>query len=112
MIASTLVEARRLNPQRELALRWEDGHQATIPWRVLRGFCPCAGCQGHHAAAITFRPAGDPDLESVAAVGAYALSLGFADGHGTGIYSFDLLRRMCPCESCTTSAGPVEHRSL
>ena len=112
MMAHALVEARQVAPRRELHLRWEDGHSAAFPWRLLRGFCPCAACQGHHAQAITFHPAGDPDLDSIAPVGTYALSLGFADGHGTGIYSFDLLRRLCPCESCTATAGEAEQRAL
>ena len=35
-----------------------------------------------------------------AAVGNYAIQVEFSDGHATGIYSFDALREMCPCEAC------------
>ena len=34
------------------------------------------------------------------AVGNYALQIDFNDGHTTGIYSFDYLRTICPCEDC------------
>jgi hypothetical protein len=34
------------------------------------------------------------------AVGNYALSIDFSDGHATGIYSYDFLRSMCPCAEC------------
>jgi DUF971 family protein len=37
---------------------------------------------------------------SVAAVGNYALQFGWSDGHATGIYSFEYLRRLCPCPRC------------
>ena len=33
-------------------------------------------------------------------VGNYAVSLTWQDGHSTGIYSFRLLRQLCPCEAC------------
>ena len=42
------------------------------------------------------------DLKATRAelVGNYALTLLFSDGHSTGIYSFEYLRRECPCKDC------------
>jgi len=37
---------------------------------------------------------------SVAPIGNYALHFGWSDGHDTGIYTFDYLRRLCPCSRC------------
>jgi DUF971 family protein len=37
---------------------------------------------------------------SAHAVGHYAIQIDFTDGHATGIYSFDYLRTICPCEDC------------
>ena len=34
------------------------------------------------------------------AVGNYAIQIEFSDGHATGIYSFEHLREICPCEEC------------
>ena len=28
------------------------------------------------------------------------MRLTWSDGHGTGIYRFDFLREICPCEKC------------
>src|SRR6185503_19680770 len=30
-----------------MEIAWGDGVTLRYPHRVLRGFCPCAGCQGH-----------------------------------------------------------------
>ena len=39
-------------------------------------------------------------------VGLYALQPIWQDGHDTGIYSFDLLRKICGCDECAaTRAG-------
>ena len=38
-------------------------------------------------------------------VGKYALSFSFSDGHGTGIYPFEALRRMCLCAECSPHPG-------
>jgi DUF971 family protein len=37
-------------------------------------------------------------------VGQYAIRIDWSDGHNTGIYSFDHLRKICPCESCRAVA--------
>ena len=40
------------------------------------------------------------ELTHVEGVGNYAVSLTWQDGHNTGIYSFRLLRSLCPCAAC------------
>ncbi len=100
------LEVRRLPEQRRLRLTWSDGHVGEYDYRYLRGWCPCAFCQGHGALALSFHePAGEIDLAAVEVVGQYALGFRFSDGHGSGIYRFDLLRRLCPCPRC--ASGPV-----
>ena len=42
----------------------------------------------------------DPRLEKIEAVGNYAINLGWADGHDTGIYSYAYLRELCSCDEC------------
>lgn len=46
-------------------------------------------------------------------IGNYAIGLRWGDGHDTGIYPFDYLRKICPCQTClansttsTTFSGP------
>lgn len=41
-------------------------------------------------------------LTGATQVGSYAVQLRWQDGHDTGIYTFELLRRLCPCEECAT----------
>lgn len=78
---------------RVFEITWADGRESKLPHRILRGYCPCAGCQGH-SGGVAFVAAGDPELREVQQVGNYALELGWGDGHATGIYPFVYLRRL------------------
>jgi len=48
-----------------------------------------------------------PRPTDVKPVGHYAVSFSWNDGHSSGIYSWDYLRRVCQCSECTahTAAG-------
>lgn len=95
------TELRRLPESRRLRIVWSDGHQAEYDYDYLRGYCPCAGCQGHHALSVTFRaPTVAVTPIAIEPVGNYAVAFQWSDGHSTGIYRFDFLRRICPCEGC------------
>jgi DUF971 family protein len=95
------TEARRLPEQRRLRLVWDDGHAGEYAYQELRGWCPCALCQGHDALDIVYHPpAGPVDLVALDQVGNYALSFVWSDGHRSGIYRFDFLRGLCPCPLC------------
>lgn len=99
-----LTEVRRRPSERILALTWSDGHSADFDYDYLRGFCPCAMCQGHAASAIRFRaPARPADLTTIEPVGNYGISLAWSDGHATGIYRFDFLKTLCPCTECASA---------
>ncbi|MEM1030202.1 MAG: DUF971 domain-containing protein [Myxococcota bacterium] len=75
----------------ETEITWADGTRAVYPNVILRGFCPCATCQGH-GGTIEFVEGGSADLRDLKPVGHYALNLVWADGHSTGIYTFTYLR--------------------
>jgi DUF971 family protein len=87
------VNVKAPHGARELVITWGDGQKSSYPHEILRGFCPCATCQGH-SGAIRFVTGGDLDLREIEQVGNYALGLTWADGHSTGIYSFRLLRTL------------------
>lgn len=70
---------------------WADTTQSRVPNAILRGYCPCAGCQGH-GGQIAFQPGHDATLKDIEPVGNYALRLVWGDGHGSGLYSFTYLR--------------------
>ena len=84
----------------ELAIRWQDGREDFIPLERLREACPCASCQGEPDALGRVvrpeRPAGpgSAQLRGYDFVGGYAVQFSWGDGHNTGIYSHDYLRRL------------------
>ena len=101
MAEIVLTEVRRRPDDRCLRLTWDDGHQADFDFDYLRGYCPCATCQGHGSATVTYQPPAQPvTVVAIEPVGNYAISLAFSDRHDTGIYRFDFLRQICPCEAC------------
>jgi DUF971 family protein len=90
---------------------WGDGHESHYEFAYLREQCPCALCDderkkkallGAVASGAVILPMYKPRAKarSAAAVGNYAVQIGFTDGHSTGIYSFDYLRTICPCADC------------
>lgn len=91
-------------------ITWSDGHTSRYDFAYLRDNCPCAVCNDERArkeslsdgARASVLPMFKPraTAKSAKAVGNYAIHIEFSDGHSTGIYSFDHLREICPCEAC------------
>jgi DUF971 family protein len=92
---------------------WKDGHRSAWSFAWLRNACPCATC--HEERDKTGRPAGVPKPKAqallmmyeepprpveVTPVGKYAIKFKWNDGHESGIYSWEYLRRVCQCEAC------------
>lgn len=98
------MEVYRRADGEQVRIVWSDGHVSLYPWPYLRGWCPCASCQGHEGERHFVRAA-TSDLVMIFAVGRYALGFRWADGHDTGIYSYRYLRALCPC---CPSAPPRE----
>lgn len=95
-LAIAPTELRAPEGAMQMEIDWEDGATSILSHRWLRGFCPCAGCQGH-AGQVIFREEmvqGDLTLTDIEPVGQYALRLSFGDGHGTGLYTFRFLREL------------------
>lgn len=85
-----------------MEISWADGHRGILPHEILRGYCPCAVCQGH-GGVIKFVPGGNLVLREIAQVGNYALQFTWGDQHDTGIYTFRHLRALCQCAECKPS---------
>lgn len=84
----------------ELALSFGDGVEVYLKLDLLRRACPCAVCQGEPDALgrvvrpkVTHGPSAF-DLRRFEGVGGYAIQMFWADGHSSGIYTFDYLRRL------------------
>ena len=104
----TGVSASKSN--KEFTVTWDDGHTSVYSFGLLRAACPCASCRGGHE-----NMKSEPDTEvfsrqmedspatrlvNVVAVGSYALTIVWEDGHDYGIYNWHYLRVLCPCDAC------------
>jgi len=97
---------------RTMNISWEDGHRSEYSFSLLRNACPCVECRGGHD---KMGNAPDPEVFSlpledspkttilkVEAVGTYAITIEWQDGHHYGIYNWNYLRALCPCSDCRT----------
>jgi DUF971 family protein len=87
----------------ELAIKWEGGGESYIILEALRRACPCAGCTGERDVMGQLHKGPDKpllpesfQLKRIASVGGYGITPVWADGHATGIYSFEYLARLAP----------------
>lgn len=106
-MTSTRLQPRNVqdDPARgEVVIPWTDGHVSRIPYQVLRGWCPCAVCQGH-GGQLAWVETGPVTLFKVEPVGAYGAQFYWSDMHNTGIYRFDYLRELCCCAQCSAQRG-------
>lgn len=84
----------------ELAIAWGDGLENYIKLEDLRKACPCANCKGEpDALGRVVRPPvhyneKSFDLVRFENVGGYALQFFWADGHSTGIFSYEYMRKL------------------
>ena len=80
-----------------LQIVWDDGHTSRLKLSVLRAECPCAHCKGHHPSqSLNLSADQFPEIRIIdlATVGRYAYSIGWSDGHNTGIYTLTTLHDM------------------
>ncbi len=99
-----LTESVKLQPQKinidnpqNIILQWEGGKETSFSSRYLRSMCPCASCvnenTGQRMITIDAIP---PDIKvlKISPVGRYAIHFEWSDGHGSGLYPFDLLLKL------------------
>jgi DUF971 family protein len=85
----------------EIAIKWDDGQESYVRLDALRRHCPCAGCKGEmDVMGNVYKGPDRPlsplafQLRSLNTVGGYAIQPVWADGHSSGLYSFDYLRQV------------------
>ena len=79
-----------------LGIIWTDGVESSYDVVVLRRKCPCAACVDEMTGKRLLSPSEVGDNVrpvTINSVGRYALNIEFNDGHKTGIYSFESLRK-------------------
>lgn len=86
-----------------LRIAWSDGAVSEYLAADLRDACPCASCREKRKAPpappsqLTVLAPGEAAPATVAGmtpVGAYAYRIEFGDGHNTGLFSLELLRKL------------------
>ncbi len=101
--ATTPERVEPTEDEARLRIVWRDGHVSEYEPRLLRLECRCAGCVEETTGRALLDPRRVPDdvypLE-ISYVGKYALRFAWSDGHSTGIYPYELLRSLCPCDEC------------
>jgi DUF971 family protein len=117
----------RVSTGQGVEVTWSDGHASRYEFPYLRDHCPCALCNDEREkkARVGTSPSGASapsavlpmfkprvTAKSAIAVGNYAIQIEFSDSHATGIYSFEHLREICPCEACVREFGPASVEKL
>lgn len=83
--------------ERTLGLAFTTGRKALYDVVWLRRRCPCAHCLDEFTGERLLAAEDVPETvrpRFVRSVGRYALTVGFTDGHDTGIYPLDWLARV------------------
>jgi DUF971 family protein len=85
----------------QLAIKWDDGTESFVSLEKMRRHCPCASCAGEtDIMGNVYKGPNRPlspnafKLVRISNVGGYAISPYWADGHSTGLYSYDYLKRL------------------
>jgi DUF971 family protein len=95
------VSIRRVED--ELLIEWDDGYRGRIGFQKLRDACPCASCnEKRQQPPNPFRILSDAELRAgplrplaMPSRGSYAYQVVWSDGHDTGIYTLEMLRKLC-----------------
>jgi DUF971 family protein len=95
----TPATIKRLGKE-SIEILWQDGHRGVYANRYLRDHCPCAACREHPIRTLPVHGSGELYPEQIGLVGRYAVNFQWSDRHGDGIYSYETLRQLCPCEAC------------
>ena len=88
-----------------LEIAWDDGERSSYPLSHLREACPCVECRGGHGRMgmayapddiLALKPQRSYKMTRLDAVGNYAVQPTWDDGHHTGIYTWEYLRKIAP----------------
>ncbi len=83
--------------KKELYILWDDGKENTIDLKALRKQCPCATClaesERQSKIYIPVFSENQITVKSINQVGKYAIQIAWNDGHNTGIYEYNFLKK-------------------
>ena len=82
----------------EFEIHWSDGSAYRLPFKYVRGECPCAACIDEWTGKRILDLNTIPDEiqpDQLAPRGNYAVHITWSDGHASGLYTWDLLYEIC-----------------
>lgn len=83
---------------KKLQIIWDDNSVSEIDLKKLRINCPCAYCsKEREEQSKSYIPLffdNQLEISEINLVGSYALGLKWKDGHNTGIFEFNQLRKL------------------
>jgi len=80
---------------RELEIAFADGLRSKFPFEFLRVNSPSAEVRGHGIGQEVLQVGKrNVNVLNIEPVGSYAIKIDFDDGHDTGLYSWEYLRRL------------------
>lgn len=89
------TEIKLHQKSRELEIAFDDGNVFRLPCEYLRVYSPSAEVRGHGPGQEVLQTGKQAvEIQNIEAVGSYAVTLTFSDGHDSGIYSWDYLHEL------------------
>ncbi|MFO0883750.1 MAG: DUF971 domain-containing protein [Pirellulales bacterium] len=82
----------------QLRITWRDSQEFVLPNKRVREACGCARCVDEMTGRPLLDPATVPEkisIEGMKLVGAYAVKISWSDGHDTGLFTWERLRKLC-----------------
>ena len=80
-----------------LELVWADQRTDRLKYHHIRSNCPCASCRDEWTGERILDPASIPahiKIEGMEGIGNYAVRLVWSDGHSSGLYTWEALRKL------------------
>lgn len=84
-----------------LSIKWDDESEDKLDIKYIRDECPCVNCKGETVLfesyiplKAVFKPAGFYEIDKIETLGNYALHIIWKDGHSSGIYSYEYLKKL------------------
>ena len=88
----------KIKEKNYLYIKWNDDSESSIKLANLRKNCPCAICvserEDNGSKYIPIYSDDQMFIKEIQMVGSYAIGIVWADEHNTGIYDFNLLKKI------------------
>lgn len=102
---------KALRKEGVLDILWAPGFQRRYPFKFLRCECPCATCVNEFTGERILNPETIPaEILPVALSfsGNYALKIEWADGHNSGIYTWEQLHKLADAPEVEVVDSPEQ----